>query len=136
MLRIARSLEAVHEDEKHHSYGCKPSSQACFVSNGRARSPDHKELVKEVLAQLGHGSCPRDREVHRRWPTPGPMWVRSADRREIQSSSSRTPSRNRHRDDQPPPTDVSVAEMAIPSATAARATGISPRTALQKGSTG
>ncbi len=55
VLRIARSLEAVHEEKRHHSRGCKPSSQACFVSNERGRSPDPKELVKEVLAQLGHG---------------------------------------------------------------------------------
>ena len=97
VLHIARSLEAVHKEEKHHSRGWKPSSQARFMSNERARSPDHKELVKEVLAQLGHGSRPHDREVRRRRPTPGPTWVRSADRREIQSSLSRTPSRDSRR---------------------------------------
>ncbi len=59
VLRIARSLEAVHEEERHHSHGRKPSSQA-FVSNERARSPEPKELVKEVLAQLGHGSRPHE----------------------------------------------------------------------------
>ncbi len=64
------------------------------MSNERARSPDHKELVKEMLAKLGHESRPRDREVHRRQPTTAPKWVRSADRREIQTSSSRTPSRD------------------------------------------
>ncbi len=97
VLCIAQSLEAVHEEERHHSRGRKPSSQACFMSNERARSPDHKELVKEVLAQLGHGARSRERETHRRRPTHGPKRVRSADRREIQSSSSRTPSRNSHR---------------------------------------
>ncbi len=60
MFRIAQSLEAVYEEERHHSRGRKPSSQARFVSNERARSPDHKELVKKVLAQLGHGSRPRE----------------------------------------------------------------------------
>ena len=97
VLRVAWSLEAVHEEEKHHSHRHKPSSQAHFVSNEHARSPDHKELLKEVLAQLGHGSRPNDREVCRRRPTPGPTWVRSDDRREIQSFSSRTPSRDRRR---------------------------------------
>ncbi len=97
VLRIARSLEAVHEEEKHHSHGPKPSSQARFMSNEHARSPDHKELVKVVLMQLGQVSRPSDREVRRRRPTPGPMRVRSADRREIQSSSSRTPSRDSRR---------------------------------------
>ncbi len=47
--RIAQSLEAVHEEEKHHSRGRKPSSQALFMSNERARSPEHTELVKEVF---------------------------------------------------------------------------------------
>ncbi len=97
VIRIARSLEAVHEEEKHHSRGRKPSSQARFVSNECARSPDHKELVNEVLPQLGHGSRPHEREVCRRRPTPGPTRVRSADRREIQSPSSRTPSRDSRR---------------------------------------
>ncbi len=135
MLCIAWSLEAVHGEEKHHSHGRKPSSQARFVSNERARSPDHKELVKEVSAQLGHGSRPSDREVRCRRPTPGPTRVRSADRREIQSSLSCTPSRDSHRGwsasldrrsrsrDAPPP-----------SATTARATGISPRNAPLRGS--
>ncbi len=40
-------------------------------------------------------SC--DLEVHCRQPTPGPTRVRSADRRKIQSSSSRTPSRDSRR---------------------------------------
>ncbi len=64
MLHIARSLEAVHKEEKHHSHGCKPSSQAHFMSNERARSPDHKELMKEVLVQLGQRLHPHDQEVH------------------------------------------------------------------------
>ncbi len=36
VLRIARSLEAVHEEERHHSHGRKPSSQARFISNEHA----------------------------------------------------------------------------------------------------
>ncbi len=97
VLRIARSLEAVHEEERHHSRGRKPSSQVCSMSNERTRSPDHKELVKEVLAQLGHGSRPHEQEVRRRRPTAGPIRVRSADRKEIQSPSSHTLSRDSRR---------------------------------------
>ncbi len=91
VLRVARSLEAVHEQERHHSRGRRPSSQVRFVSSKRVMSPDYKELVKIMLAQRGHGSRPRDQEVHHRWLTPGPKRVRSTGRREIQSSSSRTP---------------------------------------------
>ncbi len=94
VLRIARSLEAVHEEERHHSRGRQPSSQVRFVSNECIRPPDHKELVKEVLTKISHGSQPSEREVRCRRPTPGPTRVRSADRREIQSPSSRTPSRD------------------------------------------
>ncbi len=52
VLHIARSLEAVHEEEKHHS------CQVCFVSNKCARLPHHKELVKEVFVQLYPGLRP------------------------------------------------------------------------------
>ncbi len=38
VLRIAWSLEAIHEEERHHSHGRKPSSQARFMSNERTRS--------------------------------------------------------------------------------------------------
>ncbi len=83
VLCIQQSLEAVQKEERHHSQRHKPSSQACFMSNERARSPDHKELVKEMLAQLAHGSHPRDREVRRRQPIPGPKRVRSAARHTV-----------------------------------------------------
>ncbi len=44
MLCIARSLEAVNQEERHHSQGRKPSSQVRFMSKECARSPDHKQL--------------------------------------------------------------------------------------------
>ncbi len=52
VLRVARSLEAVHEKEKQYSRGRKPTPQARFVTNEGSRSSDTDELVKEVLAQL------------------------------------------------------------------------------------
>ncbi len=58
MLHVAGSLEALHKEEKDHSWGCKPSSQVRFMSNERASSSDHKALVKETFVQLGHGVDP------------------------------------------------------------------------------
>ncbi len=137
MLHVAWSLEAVHEEESHHSQGRKPNSQVRFMSKECARSPDYKELVKEMLAQLGHGSHPRDREVRCRWPTPGPKQVRSAYRREIQSFSYRTPSRDSHRGRSASSDRRSHSRDGPPQCfRCIRATDISLRSALQKGSTG
>ncbi len=52
ILRVARSLEAVQEDEKFRPRGHKPSTQARFVTDEHDHSPDTKQLVKDVLAQL------------------------------------------------------------------------------------
>ena len=52
VLRVARSLEAVCEEEKQYFRGRKPAPQAHFVTDERTRSSDMDELVKEVLAQL------------------------------------------------------------------------------------
>ncbi len=52
ILQVARSLQAVQEDEKFHHRGHKPSTQARFVADERDHSPDTKQLVKDVLAQL------------------------------------------------------------------------------------
>ncbi len=50
ILRVARSLEAVQEDEKFHPRGHKSSTQTRFVTDERDQSPDNKQLVKDVLA--------------------------------------------------------------------------------------
>ncbi len=52
IFRVARSLEAVQEDEKFRPRGHKPSTQARFIADERDHSPDTKHLVKDVLAQL------------------------------------------------------------------------------------
>ena len=59
---------------KQYSRGRKPTPQARFVSNERARSPDTEKLVKDVLAQL---SCDRHekRNMCNRPPTTGPQQV-------------------------------------------------------------
>ncbi len=50
---MARSLEAVQEEEKFHPPVHKPSNQARFVTDEHDQSPDTKQLVKDVLAHLG-----------------------------------------------------------------------------------
>ncbi len=55
-LRLARSLEAVHEEERHASRPRKPATQPRFVNNGPPDTTDTERVVQEVLAQLGHDS--------------------------------------------------------------------------------
>ncbi len=62
ILRVARSLEAVQEDQKFRPRGHKPSTQARFVIDERDHSPDTKQLEKDVLAQLS-----RDVSLARVW---------------------------------------------------------------------
>ncbi len=96
ILRVARSLEAVREEEKQYSQGQKPTLQARFVTKEQSRSPDTGILVKEVLARLG-------RDTGERWdtrsqpPTPGPQRVRSTERKDTKVTS-RSPSRDYKRD--------------------------------------
>ena len=52
VLRLARSLEAVHEEERHASCPQKPATQARFVNNGPHDTTDTERVVQEVLAQL------------------------------------------------------------------------------------
>ncbi len=80
ILRVARSLEAVQEDEKFRRRGHKPSTQACFVTDERDRMPDTKQMVKDVLAYLSR-DVKSGQSVPKRPPTPGPRRVKSTDRR-------------------------------------------------------
>ena len=92
VLSLARSLEAVHEEEKHTSRPHKPATQARFVNNGPPDTTDTERVVQEVLAQMGPDS-------RKHWggrcrkPTPGPKRVHSADRREVKPAFH-TPSRD------------------------------------------
>ncbi len=52
VLRAARFLEAVQEEEKQYFRGRKPAPRARFVINERASSPDTERLV----TQFGHDS--------------------------------------------------------------------------------
>ncbi len=96
VLRVARSLEAVHEEEKQYFRGRKPAPQAGFVTDERSRSSDTDELVKEVLAQLKRDKRER-RDTRSRPPTPGPQSVRSTERKDTKDAS-RSPSRDYKRD--------------------------------------
>ncbi len=95
ILRVARSLEAVQEEEKFHPLGHKTTNQARFVTDERDQSPYTKQLVKDVLALLGRDG--KSGQGVRKWPpTPGPRRVRSTDQKDTKPSantSSLTPSR-------------------------------------------
>ncbi len=81
---MARSLEAVQEDEKDekfHPQGQKPSTQARFVADERDQSPNTKQLVKDLLVHLGR-DAKSGQSVRKRPPTPGPRRVRSTDRKD------------------------------------------------------
>ncbi len=95
MLRLARYLEAMHEEERHASHPRKPAMQARFVNNGPPDTTDTERVVQEVLAQLGNDSR-KHRGGRCRKPTPGPKRVCSADRREVKPAS-RMPSRDSRR---------------------------------------
>ncbi len=95
VLRLARSSEAVHEEERHMPRSRKPAMQARFVNAELPGTTDTERVVQEVLAQLGHETR-KHQGGQRRKPTPGPKRVRSADRREAKPAS-RTPSRDSRR---------------------------------------
>ncbi len=86
VLRLARSLEAVNQEERQESRLRKPATQARFVNNRPPDTTDTERVVQEVLAQLGHDSR-KHRGWRRRKPTPGPKRVRSAERREVKPAS-------------------------------------------------
>ena len=86
VLRLARSLEAVHEEERHVSCPRKHATQARFVKNGPPDITDTERVIQEFLAQLGHDSR-KHRGGRRMKPTPGPKQVQSADRREAKPAS-------------------------------------------------
>ena len=55
---LDRWSQCVQEDEKFRPRGHKPSTQARFVTDVRDHSPDTKQLVKDVLAQLSRDVWP------------------------------------------------------------------------------
>ncbi len=71
VLRLARSLEAVHEEERHTPRSRQPATQARFVNQEPLGTPETERVVPEVLAQLGQDSR-KHRGGIRRKPTPGP----------------------------------------------------------------
>ncbi len=89
VLRIVRTLEAVHGEEGHASHPRKPATQARFVNNEPPDTTDTEQVVQNVLAQMGHGSQKRWGS-RRRKPTSCPKLVRNADRRGVKPAS-RTP---------------------------------------------
>ncbi len=96
VLRVARSLEAVREEEKQYFRGRKPALQARFVTDERSRSSDTDELLKEVLAQLKWDKR-KIRDTRSRPPTPDPQRVRSTERKDTKDTSC-SPLRDYKRD--------------------------------------
>ncbi len=95
VLRVARSLEAVHEEERHAPRSRKPSTQTRFVTSGPPETTDTDRVVQEVLAQLRQDPQ-RNRGGRCRKPTPGPKRVRSIEQKELKPASP-TPSRDSQR---------------------------------------
>ncbi len=58
VLHIARSLEAMHEEDNLIYHARKPTTQARFATNKPAETLDTEYLVIEVLPQLGHDFWP------------------------------------------------------------------------------
>ncbi len=88
--RVARSLEAVYEEEWHAPRSRKPTTQTRFVTSGPPETTDTERVVQEVLAQLGQ-EPQRNQGGRRRKPTPGPKRVWSTEQKELKPAS-RTPS--------------------------------------------
>ncbi len=69
VLWVARSLEAVPEEERHASRSCKPVTQTRFVTSGPPDTTEKERVVQEVLDQMGHDPQ-RNRGGRRRKRTP------------------------------------------------------------------
>ncbi len=124
VLRVARSLEAVREEEKQYFRGRKPTPQARFVTDERTRSSDTDEPVKEVLAQ------PKRDKHERRDTRSRPQHLAPRGSEAPNERTQKTPFVH-HREitretDQPPMTDGPEAGKVRLSATVAKATDTLP----------
>ena len=90
VLRVARLLEAMHEEERHAPRSRKPATQTRFVTSRLPDITDTERVAQEVLAQMGH-DLQWNQGGRRRKPTPGPKRVRSVERKDLKGASH-TPS--------------------------------------------
>ena len=91
-MRVARSLEAVENQEAGHGRPHRRSTQARF-SEEEGSEMEATQIVDQILARLGP-ELRQSRDLKRRPPTPGPQSVRSVDR-ETSPAPSEKPSKNK-----------------------------------------
>ena len=92
LMRVARSLEAVENQETGHGRLCRGSTQARF-SEGEGSETEAKWIVDQILARLGP-ELRQSRDPKRRPPTPGPQCVRSVEQ-DVSPTPPQEPSKNK-----------------------------------------
>ena len=92
LMRVARSLEVVENQEAGHGRPCRGSTQAQF-SEGDGSETEAMHIVDQILARLGP-EFRQNRDPKRRPPTPGPQCVRSVER-EVSPAPPKEPSKNK-----------------------------------------
>ncbi len=91
LMWVARSLEAVENQEAGHGRPCRGSNQARFLE-GEGPETETDWIVDQLLAWLGP-ELRQSRDPKRRPPTPGPQRVRSVER-EASPTPPKEPSKN------------------------------------------
>ncbi len=92
LMRMARSLEAVENQEAGHGRQHRGSTQARF-SEEEGPEIEKTRIVDQILARLGP-ELRQSRDPKRRPPTPGPQRVRSVER-EVSPAPPKEPSKNK-----------------------------------------
>ena len=92
LMRVARSLEALENQEAGHGRLRRGSNQARF-SEGEGSETETTRIVDQLLARLGP-ELRQSRDPKKRPPTPGPQRVRSVER-EVSPASPKEPSNNK-----------------------------------------
>ncbi len=92
LMRVARSLEVVENQEAGHGRSCRGSTQTRF-SEGEGSETEATRIVDQILAKLGP-ELRQSRDPKRRPSTPGPQRVRSVER-EVSPASPKESSKNK-----------------------------------------
>ena len=92
LMRVARSLEAVENQEAGHRRSCRGTTQAWF-SEGEGSETEATRIVDQILARLGP-ELRQSRDPKRHPPTPRPQCVRSVEW-EVSPASPKEPSKNK-----------------------------------------
>ncbi len=92
LMRVARSLEAVENQEAGHGRPRRGSNQTWF-SDGEGPETETDRIVHQLLARLGP-KLRQSRDPKRHPPTPGPQRVRSVER-EVSPTPSKEASKTK-----------------------------------------